>query len=107
MDAVKQQWSVEETTCLLAIWSTDEVQANLEGATRTKPVFDQIQKELAAAGHQRTLQISNKLIKLKKDNRDQNKHLGRRGHGRPRKNPHFEILDSALGDRPANSPPEP
>ncbi|XP_060776410.1 uncharacterized protein LOC132885900 [Neoarius graeffei] len=104
MDAVKQQWSVEETTCLLAIWSTDEVQAKLEGATRTKPVLHQIQKEMAAAGYESTLeQISNKLKKLKKDYRDQKKDLGRSGNGRPRKNPHFDILDSVLGDRQANN----
>ncbi|XP_060784665.1 uncharacterized protein LOC132891211 [Neoarius graeffei] len=102
MDAVKQQWSVEETTCLLAIWSTDEVQAKLEGAMRTKPVLHQIQKEMAAAGYERTLeQISNKLKKLKKDYSDQD--LGRSGNGRPRKNPHFDILDSVLGDRPTNN----
>ena len=53
------------------IWSTDEVQVKLEGATRIKPVFDQLQKEMAAAGYERTLeQISNKLKKLKKDYRD-------------------------------------
>ncbi|XP_060782569.1 uncharacterized protein LOC132889770 [Neoarius graeffei] len=104
MDAVKQQWSVEETTCLLAIWSTDEVQAKLEGATQTKPVLHQIQKEMAAAGYKHPLeQISNKLKKLKKDYRDQKKDLGRSGNGRPRKNPQFNILDSVLGNRPAKN----
>ncbi|KAK7175605.1 hypothetical protein R3I93_002514 [Phoxinus phoxinus] len=57
---------------------------------------------MAVAGFDRNLvQISNKLKKLKKDYRDQKKDLGRSGNGRPRRNPHFDVLDSVLGDRPA------
>ena len=102
MDAAKQPWTVEETSCLLAVWSSAEVQGKLEGATRTKPVFSKIQEEMAAAGYERTVeQISNKLKKLKKDYRDQKKDLGKSGNGRPRKNPYFDVIDSVLGDRPA------
>lgn len=104
MDALKlkQQWSEEETSCFLALWSSAEVQSKLDGASRTKPVLQQIQREMATAGFDRSVeQISNKLKKLKKDYRDQKKDLGRSGNGRPRQNPHFDILDSVLGDRPA------
>ncbi len=104
MDAIKQkqQWSEEEISCFLAIWSSAEVQNKLEGASRTKPVLQQIQREMTAAGYERNvLQISNKLKKLKKEYRDQKKDLGRSGNGRPRRNPHFDVLDSVLGDRPA------
>ncbi|KAK7128316.1 hypothetical protein R3I94_016776 [Phoxinus phoxinus] len=103
METKAKQWSVEETNCLLAVWSSAEVQKKIEGASRTKPVFEQIQREMAAAGFNRTIeQINNKLKKLKKDYRDQKKELGRSGNGRPRcRNPHFEVLDSVLGDRPA------
>lgn len=99
MDAKsKQQWSPEETHCLLALWSSTEVQNKLEGASRTKPVFEQIQREMATAGYDRTVeQINNKLKKLRKEYRDQKKGLGRSGSGR---NPHFDLLDSVLGDRP-------
>ncbi|XDV26617.1 hypothetical protein PO909_030273 [Leuciscus waleckii] len=45
-------------------------------------------------------QISNKL-KLKEEYRDQKKDLGRSGNGRPYRNPHFDVLDSVLSDRPA------
>ncbi|XP_056100597.1 uncharacterized protein LOC130101820 [Rhinichthys klamathensis goyatoka] len=103
MDSKAKQWSVEETNCLLAIWSSAEVQQKIEGASRTKHVFEEIQREMAAAGFNRTIeQINNKLKKLKKDYRDQKKELGRSGNGRPRsRNTHFEVLDSVLGDRPA------
>ena len=39
----KTQWTVEETTCLLGFWSSSEVQNKLEGATRTKAIFEQLQ----------------------------------------------------------------
>ena len=76
----KSQWAMEETTCLLGFWSSAEVQNKLEGATRTKVIFEQLQQ---------------------KDFRDQKKDLGRSGNGRPKKGPHFDVLDSFLGDRPA------
>ncbi|KAL0963807.1 hypothetical protein UPYG_G00313840 [Umbra pygmaea] len=103
MDSKAKQWSVEETNCLLAIWSSAEVQQKMEGASRTKHVFDEIQRDMAAAGFIRTReQINNKLKKLKMDYRDQKKELARSGNGRPSsRNPHFEVLDSILGDKPA------
>ncbi|CAL8255013.1 unnamed protein product [Boreogadus saida] len=97
----KSQWTVEETTCLLGFWSSAEVQKKLEGATRMKVVFEQLQREMTAAGYDRSAeQIVNELKKLK-DFRDHKKDLGRSGNGRPRKGPHFDVLDSVLGDRPA------
>ncbi|XP_035863599.1 uncharacterized protein si:dkey-261j15.2 [Sander lucioperca] len=57
---------------------------------------------MAVAGFDRNLiQISNKLKKLKKDYRDRKKDLGRSGNGRPRRNLHFDVLESVLSDRPA------
>ena len=64
MDKVKQQWTVEETGCLLAIWSSDEIQWKLEGASRTKPVFDKIQAEMALAGYERSVE---QIIKQTKE----------------------------------------
>ncbi|XP_033932389.1 uncharacterized protein [Pseudochaenichthys georgianus] len=58
---------------------------------------------MATAGYDRSiLQISNKLKKRKKDYRDQKKELGRSGSGRPKSSPHFDLLDSVLGDRPTS-----
>ena len=97
----KPQWTVEETTCLLGFWSSAEVQNKLKGATRTKVIFEQLQREMTVAGYDRSSdQIVNKLKKLKKDFRDPKKDLGRSGNGRPKKGPHFDVLDSVLGDRP-------
>ena len=58
------------------VWFSIDVQSKLDGATRTKPVFEGIQREMAAAGYDRTLdQIYNKLKKLKKEYRDQKREL--------------------------------
>uniref|UniRef100_A0AAQ5ZXC0 Myb/SANT-like DNA-binding domain-containing protein n=1 Tax=Amphiprion ocellaris TaxID=80972 RepID=A0AAQ5ZXC0_AMPOC len=98
----KHSWSEEETRCFLALWSSDEVQEKLEGATRTKPVFKNIQREMAAAGYQRSLdQLINKLKKLKVEYRNQRMEPRRSGSGRPKRSPYFDLLHSVLGDRPA------
>ncbi|KAG5271937.1 hypothetical protein AALO_G00185860 [Alosa alosa] len=98
----KQPWSVEETNCLLALWSSTEIQSKLEGAVRTKPIFEKLENEMSIAGYQRSVdQLINKIKQLKKDYRDQKRELGRSGSGRQRRSPHFDVLDSILGDRPA------
>ncbi|KAL3045345.1 hypothetical protein OYC64_013588 [Pagothenia borchgrevinki] len=99
----KQQWFTEETSYLLGIWSSEEVQRKLEGSTRSKAILQQLQKEMANAGFYRTVeQIGNKLKKVKKDYRDQKRDLGRSGSGRPKTSPHYDLLDSVLGDRPTS-----
>ncbi|KAK5929638.1 hypothetical protein CgunFtcFv8_010857 [Champsocephalus gunnari] len=100
----KQQWSTEETSYLLGIWSSQEVQRKLEGSTRSKAMFQHLQREMATAGFDRTVeQICNKLKKVKKDYWDQKRDLGRTsGSGRPKTSPHYNLLDSVLGDRPTN-----
>ncbi|XP_032363145.1 uncharacterized protein LOC116675457 [Etheostoma spectabile] len=88
---------------LLSLWSSTEIQHKLDGAVRTKPVFERLQNEMSVAGYQRsTDQLINKIKKLKKDYRDQKKELGRSGSGgQQRRSPYFYVLDSILGDRPA------
>jgi len=59
---LKQQWSEEETRCLLALWSTTEVQNKLDGVVRTKPIFESIKLEMSAAGYDRSVeQLINKI----------------------------------------------
>ncbi|KAI9536836.1 hypothetical protein NQZ68_031145 [Dissostichus eleginoides] len=56
---------------------------------------------MARAGFDRTLeQINNKLKKLKKGYRDHKRDPGRSAKGGPKHSPHYEVLDSVLGDRP-------
>ncbi|XP_029988446.1 uncharacterized protein LOC115418192 [Sphaeramia orbicularis] len=97
----KQHWTEEETQCFVALWTSSEVQDKLEGATRTKPVFEQIQRAMTAAGYDRTLaQLVNKLKKVKKEYWNRKRQLGH--SGRPKRIPYFDLLDSVLGDKPVN-----
>ena len=82
MDGKKQPWSVEETNGLLALWSSTDIQNKLDGAVRTKPVFEKLKNEMLVAGYERSVdQLNNKIKKIKKDYRDQKKELGRSGSG--------------------------
>ncbi|XP_028310787.1 uncharacterized protein LOC114468223 [Gouania willdenowi] len=100
----KQQWSDEETQCFLALWSSEEVQGKLDGATRVKPVFQELQREMSTAGYERSVdQLINKLKKLKKDYRDQKKELGRDGICRQKRWPHFTLMNAVLSERPSKN----
>ncbi|XP_028298447.1 uncharacterized protein LOC114460738 [Gouania willdenowi] len=80
-----------------------KVQEKLNSASRNKPIFEGLLREMAAAGYTRTVdQLLNKLKKLKKDSRDQKRELGCSGSGRD-VSPHLEMLNAVLGDRPANT----
>lgn len=75
MEVRPKQRYTEETNCLLAAWV--RVKKKLEGASGTKPVFEQIRHEIATAGYDQPVdQIINKLSQLKKDYRDQKKDFG-------------------------------
>ncbi|XP_069012861.1 uncharacterized protein [Embiotoca jacksoni] len=100
MDVKRKHWSVEETYCLLAQWSSTKVQNKQPGASRTR--LEQVQREMAAAGYHRNVeQIVNKLKKLKMGYRHRKNSQGGSGRGRPRKNTSFDLLDSVLGGGPA------
>lgn len=67
---VKNQWSMEETSWVLALRSSRETQNKLEGASRTKPVLKEWQHEMAAAGQEKLReQFSVKLKKVDNDTR--------------------------------------
>lgn len=58
---------------------------------------------MAAVGYDRTLmQLMTKMKKLKAAYRAQKKEMGCSDRGPPRTNPHFDLLDSVLGNRPVN-----
>lgn len=44
---LKQQWSKEEAVCLLALWSSAEVQEKLESTSGTNSEFEKIQIGMA------------------------------------------------------------
>ncbi|XP_033829628.1 zinc finger protein with KRAB and SCAN domains 2-like [Periophthalmus magnuspinnatus] len=100
----KQYWSVAETICLLEIWSSSENKQRHKGATRTKEQYEQIQRELAAQGHERALQqIVNKIKKLKMEFKEQTFHSKQGRDYWVQKNPYYEVLECAFGSREEQS----
>ncbi|XP_077398418.1 uncharacterized protein LOC144033896 [Vanacampus margaritifer] len=90
----KQEWSVEETGCLIALWSSPESRIAFGG--RAKLLIDFIRLEMASAGFIRTAeQINNKLKKLKMEYRDKKKYLDRSDLAQM---PFYEMMESVLGN---------
>ncbi|XP_051907084.1 uncharacterized protein LOC127591214 [Hippocampus zosterae] len=90
----KQEWSVEETGCLIALWSSPESRNNFAG--RAKLMMEFIRLEMASAGFNRTTeQINNKLKKLKMEYRDKKKHLKPSDLAQM---PFYEMMESVLGN---------
>lgn len=98
-------WSEQETLCFIRLWSDDGIQAQIEGCTRNREVFDRLAAEMRDEDYVRTgVQCREKIKKLKADYRkikDNNNESGRQR----RSTRVFEALDEILGCRPATHPP--
>uniref|UniRef100_A0A8C6SJX6 Myb-like domain-containing protein n=1 Tax=Neogobius melanostomus TaxID=47308 RepID=A0A8C6SJX6_9GOBI len=93
----KQYWSVAETISLLKLWSS--LRPQLDRATRTKDSYEEIQRALAAQGHERELeQIVNKIKKLKMEFKEMNRSELDRDYWLKR-NLYFDFLEKAFGHR--------
>lgn len=99
-------WSDDEVKALLSVWREASIQKELDGAVRNKAVFSKIAKRLQDAGFEKDwVQCRVKVKNLKtlyKKVKDNNARSGRARIVCP----HFELLDSILGARPATEPPE-
>ena len=77
----KMAWPEHETLCLISIWGEDSIQAQIEGCTRNKEVYDRIAEQMREEGYSRTgVQCRDKVKKLKQDYRkikDNNYESGR------------------------------
>lgn len=94
-----QHWSSEETSVLLAIWSSTEIQEKLESSTRRKSVYDEISQEMLNGGFSRsTEQIINKLKKLRKEYRDLKRKPNKSDCGQINKTFDHDLMESVLGD---------
>ena len=97
-------WSEEEVHALIAIWGEKEIQAQLDGATRNKKVFDKIAEQLTELGFARTgHQCREKIKKLKSDYRRAKDSNNLTGRGRSILI-YFTELDAILGCRPTSAP---
>ena len=97
-------WSEEEIKVLITTWGESDIQEQLDGAKRNRPIFVKIAKALEEEGFDRTwLQCRTKMKSLKAEYRtvkDSNNCTGR-----DRKTcRYFDELDEILGHRPASAP---
>ncbi len=98
-----QHWSSEETSVLLAIWSSTEIQEKLESSARKKIVYDEISQEMLNGGFSRsTEQIMNKLKKLRKEYRDLKRKPSKGDCGHISKTFDHDLMESVLEHRPAS-----
>ena len=89
----------------MSAWASPEFQEKLEGTQRKAKLYSELVEVLASAGFPRTQeQIINKLKKLKSDYRDAKKQLSKSGTGYDKNDifPYYDIIDGAMGHRPAN-----
>ena len=99
-------WSDDEVKALLSVWREASIPKELDGAVRNKAVLSKIAKRLQDAGFEKDwVQCRAKVKNLKtlyKKVKDSNATSGRARIVCP----HFELLDSILGARPATEPTE-
>lgn len=87
-----QQWSSEEISVLLAIWSSAVIQEQFQRFKRKKKVYDQISQKMADAGFSRSaIQIVNKLKKLKKTSDNASKTIVQND-----KKARYDVIDAVL-----------
>ena len=56
-------WSTEETRMLIILWGQANVQGQLDGVARNRAVYEQIARDHAEAGYDRTWQQCRTKIK--------------------------------------------
>ncbi|XP_067284050.1 zinc finger and SCAN domain-containing protein 29-like [Pseudorasbora parva] len=97
------RWTDNEVQALLSVYAEEDIQRELETATRNEKVYLKISSRLCELGIVHTgKQCREKLKKLRQDYKKLKDHNNRSGSDR-RTNKWYERLDALLGHRPAFS----
>ena len=97
-------WGEKETSALIAIWGDVKIQAELDGKSRTKQVFERISVMMKERGYSRDgEQCKTKIKNLKKTYTNVKDHNNVTGNNKITC-PFFDELDTVLGHRPASVP---
>ena len=97
-------WSDNEVAALVAIWGDEDIQEQLDGATRNKSIFETISKKLQESGYNRDWQQCRAKIKnLKAEYKKIKDHNGVTGNAR-KTFKFYNKSDEILGHRPASAP---
>lgn len=97
-------WGEKETRTLIAIWGDVKIQAELDGKSRTKQVYEKISQMMNEEGYNRDgEQCKIKIKNLKKTYTTVKDHNNVTGNDK-KTCPFFHELDTVLGHRPASAP---
>ena len=99
-------WTDAEVTALIAIWGEEEIQRQLDGATRNIKVYEKLAARLSSledCSDRTAVQCREKIKKLKGDYRKAKDNNNRSGRGRTIC-AFFNQLDAILGCRPGSAP---
>ena len=97
-------WGERETKVLIGIWGDVKIQAELDGKSRTKQVYDKISEMMSEQGYSRDgEQCKTKIKNLKKMYTAVKDHNNVTGNDKKTCS-FFDELDAILGHRPASAP---
>jgi len=102
-------WTKRETLKLIQLWSSEDIQTQLEGCKRNKLVFERIASEMRKEGFERMFQQcrekTKKLRQEYKKIKDKLRETGQEGRQYLiSKFEYFEVLDKIFGNKPATQP---
>lgn len=99
-----KHWCDNEIRALINIWSNEDIQQKLEGATRNKEIFEEIARRLMKIGIDRDWkQCRTKYKNLKYEYRALQKVHDRLGSAK-RRMKFYDEIDGILGDQPLGMP---
>ena len=99
-------WTREEVSKLISIWSDATIQEQLEGCRQNSQVYKKISDDLRSAGFARTLeQCREKIKKLKTEYKKIKYKRDQTGQGRYPEWEYFDTLNEVLGHKHSTKPP--
>ncbi|XP_011406402.1 PREDICTED: zinc finger protein with KRAB and SCAN domains 2-like [Amphimedon queenslandica] len=98
-------WCDEESHKLLELWGEEGIQAQLEGCTRNKHIYEKVSKSMEESGYSKTaIQCREKIKKLKKDYKKVKDKNIPTGTGTTVWK-FYDAVNDILGNKPATHPP--
>ena len=97
-------WRDEETKKLIEVWGEEDIQAQLEGCTRNKAVYEKISREMAASQYERSaVQCREKIKKLRTEYKKIKDRHNKTGQGMKTLK-FYEQLNDIFGHKPTTKP---
>lgn len=100
------RWTTDETNFLLNLWSSNEIQSQLDGTVRDAEVYRILSMKFREAGFQRTgVQIKTRIKILKRSYRTEKGKLDSGSSSGKMLFRYYQQMDRVMGDGKASPPP--